>query len=315
MSLFIKTLKYVFIILFFILALYSCNFVINIIDENTIIPEEQPGEFTPSPIADTPVPTAERTDSPWTEPTPDFTMEPTIEPTPDPTIEPTIVPTMDPTIEPTPDPTMEPTIVPTTDPTPTPTADPTIEPTAEPTAEPTPGNTGDPYEIIFDAGAAIGWFGGDDGSPRNVGNGQGVYIDNTIMITNFSFYFTSPFDYSVSPDFMGHEVTLRLQIRDFSGNIMTHYDTIVPAPFSGGWVTWSGLNWPAGIGETLIFTTYLVDGYSTMLTSGVAADSGAGYSQGQMYSISGTTNATMDEWSNWGTHTWDSWFWLQGYVQ
>jgi hypothetical protein len=280
--------KYLFL-LFLVISVFSCNLVITFVNEYDEIPETGPKESV--------------------FPTPEPTIVPSDASSPYPTMEPTFVPTGEPTLEPT----IEPAIVPTAEPTPEPTTEATIVPTTEPTGD--PGATSEPYEILFDTGSASGWFGGDDSNPRNVGYGQGVYIDNYVVITDFSFYFTSSFDYPYNPEFTGHEVVLRLHIRDASGVVMGEYDCVVPASFSGGWVTWSDLDWSAVMGETLIFTAFLVDGYNTMLSSGAAGDMDAGYLNGSRYSNTGYTDTEMTEWAGWGVHPWDSWFWLRGYVQ
>lgn len=75
------------------------------------------------------------------------------------------------------------------------------------------------------------------------------------------------------------------------------------------------MSWPAVTGETLIFTAYVVDGYNNTLSSSANGDADATYAGGVRYNKTGTSDADMNNWSGWNTHPWDSWFWLQGYLQ
>ena len=175
------------------------------------------------------------------------------------------------------------------------------------------------YEIKFDVLNASGWFGGDNRSnigPRNIGNGQSVFIESSIILDNFSFYFTRPFDFDQNPEYNGHEVILNLNIRDLDGNIIQNKQVLVPATFNGGWITWSDIKLNVLAKSTLIFTCNLVGAYSTaQYTSGIGADYYAGYEDGFRYDKAGTSDSDMDLWSGWDIHPWDANFWLQGTLE
>jgi len=176
------------------------------------------------------------------------------------------------------------------------------------------------YEILHDTLSATGWFGGDDrspGGPRSVGVGQGVRIDTPIVLNDFSFYFDSRFDYVMSPDGFGHDVTLVLNIRDSSGAILQTVAILVPASFEGGWVTWTDINRNVDEGTLLIFTTYLVGAYDlNQYTSSHGSDQYHLYTQGERYGKDGISDADMEDWNNWVIHgSWVSMFWLVGTIQ
>jgi len=178
------------------------------------------------------------------------------------------------------------------------------------------GTVGIAYEIIYDTENASGWFGGDDraiAGPRDIGVGQSVLVDEDISLDSFAFYITRRFDFTESPTGTGHAVTLALDIRDALGNILKSVEEDLDASFSGGWVTWAGIDMSVTANTTLIFTTYLVGAYDTnMVNSGQAGDSDAGYLDGVRYTKSGTGDADMMLWDGWSEHPWDSLFWLQG---
>jgi len=175
------------------------------------------------------------------------------------------------------------------------------------------------YEILHDTLSATGWFGGDNrtGSQRSVGVGQGVLVDTSIILTDFSFYFDSRFDYSMNPDGFGHEVTLVLNIRDSLGAILQTVAILVPATFESGWVTWTDINMNVDEGTLLIFTTYLVGAYDlNQYTSSQGCDQYHLYTQGERYGKDGISDPDMEDWNNWVIHgSWVSMFWLVGTIQ
>lgn len=177
-------------------------------------------------------------------------------------------------------------------------------------------NPGTPYEIKHETGSASAWFGGDNrvvGGPRDVGDGQSVFIDTNIILESFSLFFSGFFDYAEFPEGIGHQVTLTLNIRDSLGNIVQTSQVVVPASYSGGWVTWTGIDLVVAQNTTLIFTAYLVGAYDTdQYTSSINGESPGTYSGGARYSKIGTGDADMELWSGWASDTWDLYFWLQG---
>lgn len=175
------------------------------------------------------------------------------------------------------------------------------------------------YEIKFDSLNASGWFGGDNRDccgPRNIAVGQSVLIDSNIVLHDFSFWFTNAFDFPQNPDGHGHEVTLVLNIRDETGVTLQTVRKVVADTFSGGWVTWDGIEREVAANTTLIFSTYLSGAFDVnQYFTGQGADQDAGYANGQRFVKGDTTDADMEEWTEWIVHSWDSNFWLRGTIQ
>ncbi|KAA3613832.1 MAG: T9SS C-terminal target domain-containing protein [Calditrichaeota bacterium] len=173
------------------------------------------------------------------------------------------------------------------------------------------------YEIKHDSTASAVWFGGDDRAnigPRHIGFGQGVYIDTSITIDNFSFFFGQHFDYAGNPEGFGHEVTLALNIRDTLGTVLQTSYTTLADTFSYGWATWSDLAFNIDGNTTLIFTCYLVGAIdSSQFTSTTVGDQNASYPGGMQYSKNGSSDEDMDDWTDWNPYDRrDVSFWLQG---
>ena len=171
------------------------------------------------------------------------------------------------------------------------------------------------FDIAYDRANASKWFGGDDReglAGRNVGVGQSFLFNENASLQTFGFYFKRPFDYHENPEGVGHDVDLVLHIRSEDGNIIAQRGTFVPAAFSGGWVLFDiDLTFQAG--TTYIFTCYLQDGSTNMLSTGVRgwADcldlipNSVGYG-------GGNKSDSVDQWSYWNTHPWDFNIRLQG---
>ena len=171
------------------------------------------------------------------------------------------------------------------------------------------------YEILFDVNNASGWYGGDDrpGSQRNVADAQSVTIEQPINLESYSVYFTSSFDFVQNPTGTGHEVTLRLHIRDSVGNVIQTNDLVLADTFSGGWATWSGINFNIDAPGKYIFSHYLVGGYDSLpVSSGVSCDLNAGYSNGERYAKYVVKDSDAVFWGDWSNHPWDCNFWLIG---
>lgn len=172
------------------------------------------------------------------------------------------------------------------------------------------------FEIKFDSLSASYWFGGDNrpGLQRNVTVAQSVFINEQINLMSFAFYFTSPFDSAMNGMGEGHEVILKLHIRDSVGTILQTEQIFVPDTFMGGWVTWSNINLELPETSTYIFSCYLVGGYdSNMVYSGIGCDFNSGYLDGEMYVKEVTTELEAETWGDWSQHTWDANFWLTGF--
>ena len=176
-------------------------------------------------------------------------------------------------------------------------------------------DTSQPFEIRHDLTGASGWFGGDNANPRNVGNGQSVFFSSNAYISSFAINLGGEFDYTSGPAGHGHAVTLILEIRDTSGNILQTIYTNLDAAFTGGWVFWTAIYHYVPAGTTRIFTCYLQGGFDTnQVTSSIIAESPGTYADGERYSKSDTTS-DLSPWSGWGTSTWDLNFIVNGYIQ
>jgi hypothetical protein len=175
-----------------------------------------------------------------------------------------------------------------------------------------PSNT---FDIDYDRANAGKWFGGDDRdgiAGRNVGVGQSFHFNENALLQTFGFRFTEPFDYRQNPEGAGHAVDLILHIRSEDGSIIAERETHVPETFSSGWILFD-INLTFQAGTTYIFTCYLKDGSTNMLTSGVKGWSGCSdlISNSRGYSASNYSD-NIDQWSDWSTHPWDFNIRLQG---
>jgi hypothetical protein len=171
------------------------------------------------------------------------------------------------------------------------------------------------FEIKFDTLNASGWFGGDNspGQHRNVVVAQSVLINQPVTLETFAFYFTVPFDSAINGTGTGHEVTLKLNIRDSLGSILQTRQVVVPDTFSGGWVTWDSISYDINQPGEYIFSTYLVGGIdSNKVTSGQGCDFNAGYTGGERYVKYAVSDSDASVWGDWSQHPWDSDFWLTG---
>jgi len=173
------------------------------------------------------------------------------------------------------------------------------------------------YEIKFDSLTASGWFGGDNhpDNIRNVASAQSILIKEAINLESFSFYFTTYFDSAMNASGSGHEVHLKLHIRDSLGTILKTEETVVPDTFTGGWVTWSGINLIINTPGKYIFSSYLVGGYdSVRVFTGQGCDLNSNYADGELYVKYITNDAGAEFWGDWSSHFWDANFWLKGSV-
>jgi len=160
--------------------------------------------------------------------------------------------------------------------------------------------------IRQDTISAWSWFGGDDrpNFDRSVGSGQRILIDADMTIGSFSLHFNDKFDYSQNPDGHGHEVTLRLQVRDSSGTVIKSDDTVLPDSFEGGWVLWNGLKLEPSEGTSMVFTVFLVGGYdSNKYTSSISASATDQYPHGTMVGKYAKSDEGFADWADWTENT------------
>jgi hypothetical protein len=122
------------------------------------------------------------------------------------------------------------------------------------------------YEILFNVQTASGWYGGDDrpGNQRNVADAQSVTIDQSVKLESYAIHFTSRFDFAQNPTGSGHEVILRLKVRDSLGTVLLTQDLALPQTFSGGWVAWESINYNLNQPGKYIFSHHLVGGYDSL---------------------------------------------------
>ncbi len=173
------------------------------------------------------------------------------------------------------------------------------------------------YEIKLDSANAYGWFGGDNrpGQQRNVAVAQSVTIEEPINLQSFAFYFTTPFDSAINKLFSGHEVSLKLQIRDSIGSILKTSEVVVADTFSSGWIKWEDLDFNIPDTGKYIFSSYLIGGYdSVQLMSSQACDLNEGYSRGERYAKYVVNDSDAAEWGDWSLSSWDANFWLSGNI-
>lgn len=171
------------------------------------------------------------------------------------------------------------------------------------------------YEILFDVQTASGWYGGDDrpGNQRNIADAQSVTIDQPIKLESYAVHFTGIFDYAQNPTGTGHEVTLRLRIRDSLGIVLHTQDLVLPETFSGGWATWESINYNLDQPGKYIFSHHLVGGYDSLqVYNGISCDLNAGYSIGERYVKYVVNDSDAVFWGDWSGHPWDANFHLKG---
>mgnify|MGYP001283885954 CR=1 FL=1 len=171
------------------------------------------------------------------------------------------------------------------------------------------------YEILFDVNNASGWYGGDDrpGNQRNVADAQSVTIDQPINLESFAVLFSGKFDFAQNPTGTGHEVTLRLRIRDSIGAVLYTQDLVLADTFSGGWAAWESINYNISQPGKYIFSHHLVGGYDSLqVNTGIVSDFNGGYSGGERYSKYVVNDSDAVFWGDWSMSPWDANFHLIG---
>ncbi|NNF03727.1 MAG: hypothetical protein HKN17_04600, partial [Rhodothermales bacterium] len=176
---------------------------------------------------------------------------------------------------------------------------------------------GQAYTIELTDRNASGWFGGDDraNGPRHVGNGQDVLIDADMRVESFSMYITGNFDFSANPDGYGHAVTIKMNVRNDQGEVISTHSADLPDTFAGDWVLFDDLDVEAASGTTLIFTWYLVGALdpATQYNSGYGANADNPYQDGSAWGKHGASDEDMEEWTGWVRNSsWDAVFIVSG---
>jgi hypothetical protein len=171
------------------------------------------------------------------------------------------------------------------------------------------------YEILFDVNNASGWYGGDDrpGNQRNVADAQSVTIYQPINLESFAVRFSGKFDFAQNPTGTGHEVTLRLRIRDSIGTVLHTQDLVLADTFSGGWAAWESINYNINQPGKFIFSHHLVGGYDSLqVNTGIVSDFNGGYSGGERYAKYVVNDSDAMFWGDWSMSPWDANFHLIG---
>ena len=162
--------------------------------------------------------------------------------------------------------------------------------------------------ITFDnyPSVATVWFGGDDRAsygPRNMVYGQSVKFPFNLEVDYFAVPFTGNFDYVENHEGVGHEVDVRLLVKDINGTEMGAKTFTIPSTFNGGWYSFSisELNIELISNNTYVFMLYVVDGYTNGLKNGIKFDSNGTYINGKQFrtNSSDATNSYIENWDNW----------------
>ncbi len=167
--------------------------------------------------------------------------------------------------------------------------------------------------------SASKWFGGDDRpnfGPRNVGTGQSIFFESDAVVETFSTKFSGRFDFSGSPENIGHEVELVLQLRDAEGLIISSTNNVLSSNFDGGWVRFVFDNpIPLEGNNTYNFTWYLKDGLTNNYDTGSSADGSSSFELGNGLSsevFEGGSDLDFDDFQTWWGHGWDFLFKITG---
>lgn len=168
------------------------------------------------------------------------------------------------------------------------------------------------FEFKEDTHNASGWFGGDDGTVRNIGYGQSFFLPRSGYVDYAGFRLLKGFDYHNSPSGTGHAVTLVMNVRAENGTIVKTVSKSLPASFDGGWVFFD-IDMDLWGGQTYLFTFYLQNGHTNELTSSIAGRNDNPWPDSQGYrAIVSTAPYDMEDWSKWQTHSWDFNFRIAG---
>lgn len=172
-------------------------------------------------------------------------------------------------------------------------------------------------EMSFQPASSIGgsWFGGDDRAgigPRNLGGGQSFKPTANLTMAKFAFYYTGAFRHASGSG--GTEaVTIQAELRNANGAVLKTNQVNVPATFNGGWV-WFNLPYTLTAGTQYIVTSWVVNGYTQGVNSGIRGNTANAYASGFRYDAAGSGSG-LSSWTLWsgsgGTGSWDYWFWAR----
>ncbi|MBO9582673.1 MAG: DUF5018 domain-containing protein [Flavobacterium sp.] len=162
------------------------------------------------------------------------------------------------------------------------------------------------------------WFGGDNRTDapdilafdRNVGTGQAVIVDKSLVPSTFSIRFLEGFTYYVGKQKYNKPVTLKLIIKDASLNVLATTTTEVSENFNGGLVPFDlqSLNLYLEAKKAYTFYWYLVDGDKLGVSSGSAGNTNAGsgfcYNSGYSGESRISRNNSLEDANVWYEHGW-----------
>tara|TARA_R110002072_G_scaffold174802_11_gene330458 strand:+ start:318 stop:1490 length:1173 start_codon:yes stop_codon:yes gene_type:complete len=164
------------------------------------------------------------------------------------------------------------------------------------------------------------WFGGDNRTTvpdilpfdRNVGTGQTLIFENDFSPTFFGIHLLNGFRYFEGDIPYNEILELKLNIKNVNGSILSTVNTIVPANFSGGFITFDLTNQYIFFEENTpyIFQWYLIDGELLGVTSsspGNNDDALTGFCFNGGYSGQSkvSENSTLDDAGVWFEHSWN----------
>jgi hypothetical protein len=166
------------------------------------------------------------------------------------------------------------------------------------------------------------WLGGDnrtdapniDPYDRNIGTGQKVIMTSDFYPTSFGIFLDSGFKYAETDVFYNKPVSLRLNVRDVQGSLLTSTTTVVPSTFKGGIVSFN-LNSAKLFLENdkgYIFQWFLIDGANLGVFTGSLGfrpnsgsdDTGFCYNSGYSGQSNLSTNSSLDSHEQWFEHPW-----------
>jgi hypothetical protein len=152
------------------------------------------------------------------------------------------------------------------------------------------------------------WFGGDDrdldhdGDPdiRSVGGGQTFKIDAPVTVAAVELAFSNAFRSAATGT--PHPTGVAVDVRDANGNVLKSASQIVPATFTGGWISWNmSVTLQPGL---YVLTAYVPGVFSgENYSNGIVLDFNAGNPDGTAYHKERTTAGSMQAWTGWSVDT------------
>lgn len=136
--------------------------------------------------------------------------------------------------------------------------------------------------VSFEAGTLEATI-GNPGGAKNVAWGQSVEFPIASKLTEMAFEFATGFG--------GSQVDVKFNVFTIDGNNKLRNEKVtVPASFSGGWVTWTGVSKKSLDAGTYVITAFVSNGLSNGAQSQIKyADNGPGTPGGSAYEFTQTS--------------------------